>query len=207
VRVGNVCRIDDHKVPIPVGSKLAGGTERRMVPAKKLHPRSWAEYGYDTAWVPENCPDHVFKGGRGWNEGIKEEACVFDPKRVTPQRRVVWDTDRAEVKTVKWLFKEDRNRLGAHDVVYLNEWVPFSSRNSIMLESHFRVFEDKTKGGRSQVMVNIECDRKKFNKHTGLRYEVDLVRMKERNVMTGFERPLRRMPHAAMETTTISERY
>lgn len=197
VRVGRVCRIGDHNVPIPVGTKLTDGEAQRMVLAKNMHPQGWSESspwhdnGYDTAWVASDCPDHVFQGGAGWGKGIKEETCVFDPERVTVQRRFVWDTDRADLTNIQWMFEEDSDRLAGHEEIHQG-WVAFSRQNSVMLESHYLVFDDKSKGGASQVVVSIENSRKIFNKHTGLLYEVDFVRMKERNLMTGFERNLRR---------------
>jgi len=199
VRVGKVCHIEDHEVPIPVGRMLTAGVVQRMVPAGTLHPQGWSELspwsdaGYDTAWVQASCPDHVFTGGLGWGQGIKEETCVFEASRVTVQRRFKWDTDRTDVSSIEWLFEEDQDRLSGHDTVTTHgRFVPFSRRNSVMLESHHLVFADKSKGGKGQVLVTIESERKIFHQHTGLQYEVDLVRMRQRNVMTGFERRLLR---------------
>ena len=191
VRVGRVCHIRDHDVAIPVGVKLTAGVAQRMAPAASLHPRGWSDNGYDTAWVHPQCPEHVFKGGKGWGKGYKEETCVFDAERVTVQRRIVWDTDRTDVQKIQWLFEEDSDRVRGHDETY-GGWIPFSRRNSIMLESHYLVYADKSKGGGSKVIVTIEKDRKRYNRHTGLQYEVDLSRKKERNIMTGFERRLHR---------------
>ena len=197
VRVGKVCHIEDHEVRIPVGRMLRAGVAQRMVPASTLHPQGWSELspwsdnGYDTAWVQASCPDHVFKGGAGWGQGIKEETCVFEASRVTVQRRWKWDTDRVDVCSIEWLFEEDQDRLSGHDETH-GRFVPFSRRNSIMLESHHLVFADKSKGGQSRVVVSIESERKVFHQHTGLQYEVDLERMTQRNVMTGFERRLER---------------
>ena len=203
VRVGKVCHIEDHEVPIPVGRMLTAGVAQRMVPARTLHPQGWSELspwsdnGYDTAWVQANCPDHVFTGGAGWGRGIKEETCVFEASRVTVQRRIKWDTDRRDVSSIEWLFEEDQDRLSGHDETH-GQFVPFSRRNSVMLESHYLVFADKSKGGKAQVVVSIESARKIFHQHTGLQYEVDLVRMRQRNVMTGFERRLLRQTKGAL---------
>ena len=197
VRVGKVCHIEDHEVPIPVGRMLTAGVAQQMVPARTLHPQGWStaalwsDNGYDTAWVQASCPDHVFTGGAGWGQGIKEETCVFEASRVTVQRRFKWDTDRRDVSSIEWLFEEDRDRVSGHDRTH-GQFVPFSRRNSIMLESHHLVFADKSKGGKEQVVLTIESERKIYHQHTGFQYEVDLVRMKQRNVMTGFERRLLR---------------
>lgn len=92
VKVGRVCHIQDHLIPAPVGEKMSGSSVQRMIPAKDLVPAEWSrsslwnDVGYHTAWVPHDCPDHVFTGGKGWNEGHKEETCVFDASRVTVLR-------------------------------------------------------------------------------------------------------------------------
>ena len=138
---------------------------------------------------------------RDRDKGYKEETCVYDADRVTVQRRVVWESDRADVQKIQWLFEEDIDRLKGHHETY-ERCVPFSRKNSIMLESHYLAFADKRRGGRSKVIVTIEKDQKKFNTHSGFQYEVDLARMKERNVMTGYERRLRRRQLPSSDTTS-----
>ena len=91
-KVGRVCHIQDHLIPVPVGEKMSGSSVQRMIPAKDLVPGEWSrsslwnDAGYDTAWVSPDCPAHVFIGGAGWSEGHKEETCVFDASRVTVLR-------------------------------------------------------------------------------------------------------------------------
>ena len=201
VKVGRVCHIKDHEVPVPAqGLPLAPGASRTMVAAKDLVPGEWSreapwhDAGYDTAWVPEDCPSHVFRGGAGWSQGHVEETCVFDPSRITVQRRSVWDTGRDEVKRVQWMFEEDTNRIAGHrgaDIADVDgQFVPFSRRLSILIESHHLIYKDGR--GKAQAIVTIEADRKIFHSHTGLQYEVDFDRYIQRNVMTGYERRLRR---------------
>jgi len=92
IMVGGVCHIQDHLLPVPFGKKLSASLLQRMVPAKDLVPDSWShsspwhDAGYDTAWVPNNCPRHLFHGGAGWDQGHKEETCVFETNRVTVVR-------------------------------------------------------------------------------------------------------------------------
>ena len=195
VKVGRVCHIKDYEVPVPAkGLPLAPGASRTMVAAKDLVPNKWHDAGYDTAWVPEDCPSHLFRGGAGWSQGHVEETCVFDPSRITVQRRSVWDTGRDEVKRVQWMFEEDTNRIAGHrgaDIADVDgQFVPFSRRLSILIESHHLIYKDGR--GKAQAIVTIEADRKIFHSHTGLQYEVDFDRYIQRNVMTGYERHLRR---------------
>ena len=82
---------------------------------------------------------------------------MYNPDGVTVQRGIVWETDCAHVQRVQWLFEEDIDRLKWHDETY-ERCVPFSHKNSIMLESHYLAFADKRRGGRSKVIVTIEKD-------------------------------------------------
>ena len=84
VRVGLVCDIKPHTVPVPVGEKWKALREsnvnavQTMVLAKDLvaegwtHESPWHDAGYDTAWVPADCIPSVFRGGAGWSQGHKE---------------------------------------------------------------------------------------------------------------------------------------
>jgi len=191
VKVGRVCHIQDHLIPVPVGKKLSGSSLQRMIAAKDLAPGKWNDAGYDTAWVSHDCPAHVFRGGAGWSEGHKEETCIFDTNRVTVLRRTVWDTDRADVNSIRWMFEEDENRVAKQGEAEGN-FVFYSRRLSILIESHHLIYVEQAKRGRAQFIITIEGSRKIFHQHTGLQYEIDLERKIQKNVMTGYERCLQR---------------
>ena len=201
VRVGLVCDIKPHTVPVPVGEKWKALREsnvnavQTMVLAKDLvaegwtHESPWHDAGYDTAWVPADCSPSVFRGGAGWSQGHKEETCVWDGSRISVQRRIVWDTDRTDVNEIEWMWWEDSNRVAAH-THRVGEWVPYSRQNSIMIESHY--LARQTRGGQNEFVIRIEGGRKIFHEHTGLQYEINLTAMTQKNVMTGYERRLQR---------------
>ncbi len=184
VRTGRVCHINDHLVAV---HDLEGNVVRE-VSARDLVPDQWHEAGYDTVWVPD-CSKFVFRGGAGWDVGIREETCVFEATRITVLRRMVWETNRADVNGVQWSFEEVRDRAGAHAEAH-GSWVPYSRRLSIMIESHHLAYESN--GGEARFVTTIESERKHFHHHTGLQYEIDLVRCTQRNVMTGYLRRLLR---------------
>ena len=72
VRVGRVCRADRHPELIPRGY----GTDA-----------PWHDVGgYDTAWVPPDCPASVFQGAH-FHQGIVEEDCVWEACRVSVMGR------------------------------------------------------------------------------------------------------------------------
>lgn len=151
-----------------------------------------------TCRVPADCSPQIFEGGAGWSAGIKEETCVFDPSRLTVLRRTVWNTDRTEVNRVQWLFQEDEDRLYVHGDDRFGAWVPYSRRLCILIESHHLIYSEAAKRGRPKFLLTLESGHKRFNLHTGLQYEIDLERLIQKNVMTGFERKLlRRDPGAA----------
>ena len=80
VKVGRVCRADKHPELIPHGY----GTDA-----------PWHDVGgFDTAWVPPDCPASVFTGAHH-SEGIVEEDCVWDAIRVTVLGRVEDKGDKA----------------------------------------------------------------------------------------------------------------
>ena len=69
---------------------------------------------------------------------------------------------RDEVKRVQWMFEEDTNRVAGHrgaDIADVDgQFVPFSSRLSILIESHHLIYKDER--GKAQAIVTIEADRK-----------------------------------------------
>jgi hypothetical protein len=68
VRVGRVCWADKHPELILQGY----GTDSQ-----------WHDVGgYDSPWVPPDCPSSVFKGAH-YSEGIVEEVCRWDASRVS----------------------------------------------------------------------------------------------------------------------------
>ena len=121
---------------------------------------------------------------------------MFDPSRVIMQRRSAWDSSRAEVNRVQWMFEEDTDRVhvAGHQVAGVGDpdgqFVPFSRRICILIESHYLIYKDGR--GKAQPIVSIEADRKPFHSRTGLQYEIDFDRYIQRNVMTGHERRIRR---------------
>ena len=202
VRVGTVCYIKDHHVPVPVGSKWAElkrskpDATQEMKAARELVPKDgthapWHDAGYDTAWVPADCSPWIFEGVQNSGEGHVEETCVSDASSVMVLRRVKWDTDRPEVRSIEWMWEEDSDRAAAHKpCVDREEWIGYSRENSIMIESHRLA---RSMGGRSHFIITIENGRKLFHEHTGMQYEIDLEKRTQKNVMTGFQRRLRRL--------------
>ena len=106
-------------------------------------------------------------------------------------RRTVWDTDRADVNNIRWMFEEDEARVAKHGEAEGN-FVRYSRRQSILIESHHLIYVEQAKRGRAQFIITIEGDRKIFHQHTGLQYEIDFERQMQKNVMTGYERRIRR---------------
>jgi hypothetical protein len=163
-------------------------TAKDLVPAEWSRESPWHDAGYDTAWVPADASASVFNGGKGWNQGHKEETCVWDASWISVLRRIVWDTDRADVNEIEWMWWEDSDRVAAH-TQRAGEWVAYSRQNSIMIESHWLA---RSKGGQSEFVIRIEDGCKLFHEHTGLQYEINLASLTQTNVMTSFVRPLLR---------------
>ena len=175
VRVGRVCRADRHPELIPRGY----GTEA-----------PWHDVGgYDTAWVPPDCPASVFQGAH-FLQGIVEEDCVWDACRVSVLGRAEDKGDR-EMSFLVWCFEEDDSRISAHAERMTGCWVPFSRPKSFFIESHHRLYAQRR--GRASVLVVCEASRKLFHRHTGTRYDVHFDRMEQRNVETGYMRRVRRV--------------
>jgi hypothetical protein len=175
VRVGRVCRADKHPELIPRGY----GTDA-----------PWHDVGgFDTAWVPPDCPASVFTGAHH-REGIVEEDCVWDANRVSVLGRVEDKGDR-EMAFIVWCFEEDANRISVHSERMTGLWVSYSRQRSLFIESHHRLFVQLR--GRASVLVVCEESRKLFHRHTGMRYEVHFDRMEQRNVETGWVRRMKRV--------------
>ena len=175
VRVGKVCRADKHPDLIPRGY----GTDAPW------HDKG----GYDTAWVPPDCPASVFVGAHR-SEGIVEEDCVWDALRVTVQGRAD-DSGDGEMAFIAWCFEEDAHRVSAHSERMPGCWVPHSRQRCFFIESHHRLYVQRR--GRASMLVTCEESRKLFHRHTGLRYEVHFDRMEQRNVETGWVRRMKRV--------------
>jgi hypothetical protein len=175
VRVGRVCRADKHPELIPQGY----GTDA-----------PWHDVGgYDTAWVPPDCPASVFAGAHH-REGIVEEDCVWDASRVSVLGRAE-DKGDGEMAFIVWCFEEDASRVSAHSERMTGCWVPYSRQRSLFVESHHRLYVQHR--GRASVLVVCEESRKLFHRHTGVRYEVHFDRMEQRNVETGLFLRVRRV--------------
>ena len=175
VRVGRVCRADKHPELIPRGY----GTDA-----------PWHDVGgYDTAWVPPDCPASVFVGAH-YREGIVEEDCVWDASRVSVLGRAE-DKGDAAMAFIVWCFEEDAFRVSAHSERMTGCWIAYSRQMSLFVESHYRLYVQRT--GRTSVLVVCEESRKLFHRHTGARYEVHFDRMVQRNVQTRWERRMRRV--------------
>jgi hypothetical protein len=175
-------------------------TAKDLVPAEWSRESPWHDAGYDTAWVPADASASVFTGGKGWNQGHKEETCVWDASWISVLRRIVWDTDRADVNEIEWMWWEDSDRVAAH-TQRAGEWVAYSRQNSIMIESHWLA---RSKGGQSEFVIRIEDGRKLFNEHTGLQYEINLAALTQTNVMTSFVRPLLRRNARVLHAAALS---
>ena len=175
VKVGKVCRADKHPDLIPDGY----GTDAPW------HDKG----GYDTAWVPPDCPASVFMGAH-YREGLVEEDCVWDAGRVSVLGRAEDKGDDA-MRFIVWCFEENEWRMSAHSQKMMGCWVPFSGARSMFIESHHRLYVQKR--GRASVLVVCEESRKLFHRHTGVRYEVHFDRMVQRNVETGWERRIMRV--------------
>ena len=175
VSVGKVCRADKHPEMIPKGYG-------RSAP--------WHDDGgFDTAWVPPDCPASVFRGAH-FSEGIVEEDCVWDPSRVKVMGRAE-DKGDDMMNMIRWCFEEDQARISAHSETMGGCWVPFSIAASYFIESHHRAW--KQHGGQSGgILVVCEASRKLFHPHTGMEYRVFFDRMVEQNVQTAFERRIHR---------------
>jgi hypothetical protein len=175
VRVGRVCRADKHPKLIPRGY----GTDA-----------PWHDVGgYDTAWVPPDCPASVFTGAH-YREGIVEEDCVWDASRVSVLGRAE-DKGDAEMAFIVWCFEEEASRVSAHSERLTGCWVPYSRQRSLFVESHYRLHVQQK--GRASVLVVCEESRKLFHRHTGARYEVHFDRMEQSNVETKWVRRVRRV--------------
>ena len=174
VRVGRVCRADKHPELIP----RECGTDAL-----------WHDEGYDTAWVPPDCPASVFTGAHH-GEGIVEEDCVWDASRVSVLGRAE-DKGEGEMAFIVWCFEEDAGKMSAQSERMTGCWVPYSRQRSLFVESHHLLYVQRM--GRASVLVVCEESRKLFHRHTGMRYEVHFDRMEQRNIETGWVRRLKRV--------------
>ena len=178
VRVGKVCRADKHPELIPRGY----GTEA-----------PWHDVGgFDSAWVPPDCPASVFAGAH-YDLGIVEEDCVWDPMRVTVLGRAEDDGDAATAIVV-WCFEENSMRhawqVSEHSATMGECWMPFSQLKSNFIESHYRIWRQ----GHGQESVPVVCgeSRKLFFNQAMPRYEVFFDQMVEMNLQTRVKRKLKR---------------
>ena len=175
VSVGKVCQADKHPDMIPKGY----GTSA-----------PWHDDGgFDTAWVPANCPASVFVGAH-YSEGIVEEDCVWDPSRVKVMGRAE-DKGDTMMALIRWCFEEDQHRISAQSETLGDCWVPFSQLTSFYIESHYLAW--KRSAGQSSILVVCEESRKLFHLHTGTQYRVHFDRMMQQNEQTSYERRIMRV--------------
>ena len=175
VKVGKVCRADKHPELIPKGY----GTDA-----------PWHDVGgFDTAWVPPDCPASVFRGAH-FSQGIVEEDCVWDAKRVVVLGRKEDQIDE-KMRAIVWCFQEDAERVVKQPERMHGCWVPYSRLTCQFIESHHRLYLHKR--GRAHVVVMCDESRKLFHQHTGTLYEVRFDEMKQRNVQTGYLRGIKRV--------------
>ena len=176
VSVGKVWRADQRPELMPEGY----GTDAPW------HDRE----GFDTAWVPPDCPGDVFEGSELFTGTVAEEDCVWDARRVVVLGRKEDQIDE-EMRAIVWCFKEDADRVIKQPERMHGCWVPYSRLTCQFIESHHRLYLQKR--GRAHVVVRCEESRKLFHQHTGTLYEVRFDEMKQRNVQTGYLRGIKRV--------------
>ena len=176
VRVGRVCRADRHPELIPRGY----GTEA-----------PWHDVGgYDTAWVPPDCPATIFEGCELF-DGVGEEFCVWEACRVSVLGRAEDDGDDG-LQTIEWSFEQRSAGAGGSGVTSATKgWVAFSPAGSRMIESHYLAWQSKGRAG-AVVVVFGDGPRNVIGKRTGDRREMRFDKMVERSLRTGVERQIRR---------------
>jgi hypothetical protein len=176
VRVGKVCRADKHPQLIP----------RRYGPDAPWHDVG----GYDTAWVPPDCPASVFADAALF-DGIVEEGCVWDAGCVKALGRAADDGDE-RMQTIEWSFEQRGGAgRGEEETVGAIEWVAFSRAEGLVIESHYRAWQ--TSGGKGAVMISVgDGALTLFGPRKINRLEVCFDRMVERSLRTGAERQIRR---------------
>jgi hypothetical protein len=176
VRVGRVCQTDKHPELIPRGY----GADA-----------PWHDVGgFDTAWVPPDCPASVFEEAELF-EGVVEEGCVWDAWRVKVLGRAVDDGDE-RMQTIEWSFEQSGcEGRGDGETGGGIEWVVFSRAEGLVIESHYRAWQSW--GGKGAVVITVgDGGRTLFGLRKGNRLEVCFDRMVERSLRTGAERPIRR---------------
>ena len=175
VWVGRVCRADKLPELMPRGF----GTDA-----------PWHDEGYDMAWVPQDCLASVFDEAELF-EGVVEEGCVWDARRVKVLRRAADDGDE-RMQTIEWSFEQssDEGR-GDEEVGRATRWVAFSRAEGLVIESHYRAWQSG--GGNVTVVIAVGGGaRTLFGRPTGQRIKVSFDRMVERSLQTGAERRIRR---------------
>ena len=178
VRAGRVCQANTHPELIPRGY----GTDA-----------PWHDVGgFDTAWVPADCPASVFDEAELF-EGVVEEGCVWDTWRVKALGRAADDGDE-RMQAIEWSFKQSGSEVGGVRQTRGRgaiEWVAFSRAEGLVIESHYRAWQSW--GGKGAVAITVgDGARTLFGLRMGNRVEVCFDRMVERSLRTGAERAIRR---------------
>ena len=172
VSVGKVWRADQRPELMPEGY----GTDAPW------HDRE----GFDTAWVPPDCPGDVFEGSELFTGTVAEEDCVWDARRVVVLGRAADDGEES-MDAVEWCFDDGAEGTGAAEGV---GWVAFSRAQNLFIESHYRVWQRGM--GEPRAALAGDGPRSIFGTRGGDRREVFLDRMVERSVRTGSERRIKR---------------
>ena len=173
VWVGRVCRADTHPALMPRGY----GTDA-----------PWHDVGgYDTAWVPPDCPASVFNEAELF-EGVVEEGCVWDAGCVKVLGRAA-DDDDERMQSIEWSFEQSGDGIG--ETRRAMGWVAFSRKEGLVIESHYRAWQSRD--GKGTVVIKVgDGARTLFGRRTGHRLEVSFDRMVERSLRTGAERRIMR---------------
>ena len=174
VRVGRVCRADQHPELIPRGY----GTDA-----------PWHDVGYDTVWVPPDCPASVFDEADLF-EGVVEEYCVWDAGCVKVLGRAADDGDE-RMQATEWSGEQsfDEGR-GDGNMGLAARWDALARAEGLIIESHYRAW--RSGHGKSTVVINAgDGARALFGSTTGDRLEVCFDRMVKRSLRTGVETKIR----------------
>jgi hypothetical protein len=176
VRVGRVCRADEHPELIPRGY----GKDAPW------HDKG----GYDTAWVPPDCPASVFDEAELF-EAVTEEGCVWDSGCVKVLGRAA-DDDNERMQTTEWSFEQGSEEIGGDGgIESATGWVAFARSESLAIESHYRAWQSRD--GDANVVVKFGDGAKTlFGRSAVNRLRLSFDRMVERGVRTGDERRIRR---------------
>jgi hypothetical protein len=148
--------------------------------------------GYDTAWVPADCPASVFDEAKAF-AGVVEEGCVWDARCVTALGRAEdGGVETERMQTIEWSVEKSGGEGGGDgEMAGMTGWVAFSAAEGLVIESHYQAW--RSGKGKDTVLISVGSGaRTLFGRRTGNRLEVRFDRMAERSLRTGAERRIRR---------------